>query len=73
MARRTAKARGKCPYCNKANVSMSIKVRSSGGVDAKWGVHGGLHANPKTGRALNCSGSGKAVANRNIPPMDTWT
>ena len=72
MARRTAKARGKCPYCNKQNVRISISVRSSGGVNAKWNVHDGMYVDSKTGKNERCKGSGKALPNRDIPPMSTW-
>lgn len=72
MARRTAKARGKCPYCNKSNVRISISVRKAGGVDAKWNVHDGMYADPKTGKNVRCEGSGKALPNNKIPPMSTW-
>lgn len=73
MARRTAKARGKCPYCGKVNVSISISVRKDGGVNAVWNTHTGMYADPKTGKTLKCSGSKKALPNRDIPPMGSWT
>lgn len=72
MARRTQHARGMCPFCGKLNVVMTIEVRREGGVTAKWGTHGGMHADPKTGKTLNCSGSGKKIENRKIPPMSAW-
>ena len=72
MARRTAKARVKCPYCNKANVRLSIAVRSGGGVTGTLNVHKGMYVNPDTGESLDCTGSGKTIPNRDIPPMSTW-
>jgi hypothetical protein len=52
---------------------MSIEVRREGGVTAKWGTHKGMYVDPKSGKALDCTGSKKPIPNRNIPPMDRWT
>lgn len=73
MARRTAKAKVKCPYCNKANVSLSIAVRDGGGVTGTLNTHKGMFVDPKSGESIACNGSGKTIPNRDIPPMNKWT
>lgn len=73
MSERVRKARVKCPYCNKTGVRLTIKVRKGGGVEGTLSKHGGLYADAKTGKALTCSGSGKKIENRHIPPMSEWT
>jgi phage FluMu protein Com len=71
---KSAKARIKCPYCNKTGVRITIKTRGRGttGVTATIRTHDGMLADPKTGKNLRCTGSGKQLANRLIPPMSTW-
>lgn len=71
MARRTAKARVKCPYCNKKNVRLSIAVRDGGGVTGTLNTHDGMYVDAD-GKNERCSGSGQTIPNRDIPPMSTW-
>lgn len=70
---RKMKARVQCPYCSKENVIVSISVRAGGsGVDNALHTHTGLHVDPATGKPLRCTGVGRPIPNRDLPPMSQW-
>lgn len=76
MTPKAARARITCPYCGKKNVTILIRPRGRGqtGVTATIGRHGGLHADERHafGRALDCSGVGRELPNKDVPPMSEW-
>jgi hypothetical protein len=70
---RKMKARVRCPFCNKSNVVITISVRQGGsGVDTSLHTHTGLYVDEVTGQPLRCTGVGRPIANRDLPPMSEW-
>lgn len=76
MTPKAARAKIMCPYCLKKDVTILIRPRGRGqtGVTATIGRHGGLHADERHphGRARDCSGVGKELPNKDIPPTSEW-